>query len=321
MDKQTQTRRCDEVKRLYKLLKSCESWFLSPGDLQGLGIYSQQVGMTGDGSVQFDPCFFRPYPEKVLQKYPLDTVSMAADHPPQTLQRLNNPRDFQTLLREVQNDPKVEHPLEFAKSRWDTLTLLYGPDAWEDHARQTRWHIQSQQMLPRRGLSRDSTLSDLRSIYERRTKWKHSAPELCGLNRRNYWRILSLREVFQPSFNPHAIMELLSDVPANDAENCLTLQEVSAVLTVMVARTSDRPFRDHPIHPLLVLSYTGQKHGRIIQASLHGESLLLQYSQLWSFADDETAPVELFTLPQSILPTRIFTPPSQNIICEGTKPN
>lgn len=168
MDKQTQTRRCDEVKRLYKLLKSCESWFLSPGDLQGLGIYSQQVGMTGDGSVQFGPCFFRPYPEKVLQKYPLDTVSMAADHPPQTLQRLNNPRDFQTLFREVQNDPKVENPLEFAKSRWDTLTLLYGPDAWEDHARQTRWHIQSQQMLPRRGLSRDSTLSDLRSIYERR---------------------------------------------------------------------------------------------------------------------------------------------------------
>ncbi|KAJ5942386.1 hypothetical protein N7516_002554 [Penicillium verrucosum] len=330
MDKQTQTRRCDEVKRLYKLLKSCESWFLSPGDLQGLGIYSQQVGMTGDGSVQFDPCFFRPYPEKVLQKYPLDTVSMAADHPPQTLQRLNNPRDFQTLLREVQNDPKVEHPLEFAKSRWDTLTLLYGPDIMPD--RHVGIFNPSRYFLGEgflgEGFPRDSTLSDLRSIYERRTKWKHSAPKLYGLNRRNYWRILSLREVFQPSFNPHAIMELLSDVPANHAENCLTLQEVSAVLTVMVARTSDRPFRDHPIHPLLVLSYTGQKHGRIIQASLHGESLLLQYSQLWSFADDETAPVELFvrydmsqpTLPQSILPTRIFTPPSQNI-CKGTKPN
>lgn len=128
-------------------------------------------------------------------------------------------------------------------------------------------------MLPWRGLSRDSTLSDLRSIYERRlvylffslllycilvtkytrTKWKYSAPELCGLNRRNYWRILSLREVFQSSFNPHAIMELLSDVPANPVENCLTLQEVSAILTVMVARTSNRPFRDHPIHPVSIL--------------------------------------------------------------------
>jgi len=38
----------------------------------------------------------------------------------------------------------------------------------------------------------------------------------------------------------------------------------------------------------------GQKHGRIIQASLDGENLVLQYSQLWSFEDDDTAPVELF---------------------------
>jgi uncharacterized iron-regulated protein len=44
----------------------------------------------------------------------------------------------------------------------------------------------------------------------------------------------------------------------------------------------------------LVVSYTGEKHGRIIQASLHGQHLLLQYSPLWSFADDQTAPVELF---------------------------
>jgi hypothetical protein len=38
----------------------------------------------------------------------------------------------------------------------------------------------------------------------------------------------------------------------------------------------------------------GQKHGRIIQASSDGENLVLQYSQLWSFVDDDTAPVELF---------------------------
>ncbi|KAJ5121603.1 uncharacterized protein N7515_009564 [Penicillium bovifimosum] len=221
MDKQTQTRRCDEFKRVYKLLKSCESWFLTPGDLQGLGIYSQQVGMAGDDSVQFDPCFFRPYPEKVLQRYPLDTVSMAADH--QTLKRLNNPRDFHTLLREVQNEPGIENPLETAKSRWDRMALLFGSDAWEDHARQTHWHIRSQRMLPRRGLPRGSTLSDLSTIYEE-----------------------SLSAKLKPTCN----YELLSDVPANHVENCLTLQEVSAIITVMVARTSNRPFRDHPIHPL-----------------------------------------------------------------------
>ena len=39
----------------------------------------------------------------------------------------------------------------------------------------------------------------------------------------------------------------------------------------------------------------GQKHGRIIQASYdEEENLILQYSQLWCFEDEATAPVELF---------------------------
>ncbi|KAJ5940856.1 hypothetical protein N7516_001024 [Penicillium verrucosum] len=161
MDKQTRNKRCDEVKRLYTLLKSCEFWFLSPRDLQGLGIYSQQVGLNILG-------------------------------------------------------------------RNGSIALLNYVDLVE------------------------GTIS--------------------------------------PSFNPHAIMELLSDVPANHVENCLTLQE------------------------LLVFSYTGHKHGRIIQASIHRESLLLQYSQLWSFADDETAPVELFVRYDMSQPVPIALEESNPII-------
>ena len=38
----------------------------------------------------------------------------------------------------------------------------------------------------------------------------------------------------------------------------------------------------------------GEKHGRIIQASFDGENLVLQYSQLWNFENEDIAPVELF---------------------------
>lgn len=38
----------------------------------------------------------------------------------------------------------------------------------------------------------------------------------------------------------------------------------------------------------------GGHHGRIIQASYNGKGLILQYSQLWSFAEIKKAPVELF---------------------------
>lgn len=112
---------------------------------------------------------------------------------------------------------------------------------------------------------------------------------------------------------PHAILSTIAHVPANYADQNLTLHEVRAIVNVMLIRTSHRPFSSHPVHPvskvvlylanvllidvsvqLLILSYTGQKHGRIIQASLDGDNFVLQYSQLWSFLDDDTAPVELF---------------------------
>lgn len=38
----------------------------------------------------------------------------------------------------------------------------------------------------------------------------------------------------------------------------------------------------------------GRQHGRIIQALYDGNNLSIQYSQLWSFENEETAPVELF---------------------------
>ncbi|KAJ5406706.1 hypothetical protein N7465_007990 [Penicillium sp. CMV-2018d] len=110
-----------------------------------------------------------------------------------------------------------------------------------------------------------------------------------------HWQIESLLEDSDESSPvPHAIMETIARVPANHADQSLTLHEVRAIVNMMLIRTSQRLFRKYPIHPLLVLSYMGEQHGRIIQASFDGANLVLQYSQLWSFEDDDTAPVELF---------------------------
>ncbi|KAJ5902342.1 hypothetical protein N7495_002870 [Penicillium taxi] len=43
-----------------------------------------------------------------------------------------------------------------------------------------------------------------------------------------------------------------------------------------------------------MLSFMGPQQGRIIQASYDGWQLNLQYSQLWSFRDEKTAPLEMF---------------------------
>lgn len=62
MDAQT-LRRHDVLKNLHQRVNDCESFFLSPSDLQGLGIQAFRVGITEGSILQFHPCFFLPHPE------------------------------------------------------------------------------------------------------------------------------------------------------------------------------------------------------------------------------------------------------------------
>ncbi|KAJ5630623.1 uncharacterized protein N7484_010723, partial [Penicillium longicatenatum] len=257
MDPQSQARRRKAVKHLYRKFGLSQPWYYSSGDLQSLGIQALQIDVTGDGTLKFDPCFFRPYPEKALQVYPPDFVQMADISPPQTLTSLTS-RPEVTSMIQIEEETGVKN--EAARATYNSAKKLLGPDEWHDHARETYSFIQSHLNCARIGLTGSLAYSQ------------------------------NLRG-FLP--NPHAIFILTSDVPASNAKNCLTLHKMQAILGIMVIRTTHRPFRSHPLHPLLVRSHTGEKHGRIIQASLHGEHFILQSSPLWSFADDNKAPVEL----------------------------
>jgi hypothetical protein len=78
---------------------------------------------------------------------------------------------------------------------------------------------------------------------------------------------------------------------------------------------------------LLVISYTGVKHGRIIQADYDGKKLNIQFSQLWSFETTETAPVELFcryNLPRTVgleLPVRTLSERKKLSLNNTASPN
>ncbi|KGO43174.1 hypothetical protein PEX1_058190 [Penicillium expansum] len=56
---------------LFRRVKTFESDFPSPGDLQGLGIQTFEVSFDTNeyGTLKFDPCFFQPHPDKLLEKY------------------------------------------------------------------------------------------------------------------------------------------------------------------------------------------------------------------------------------------------------------
>ncbi|KAJ5694324.1 hypothetical protein N7536_004736 [Penicillium majusculum] len=150
--------------------------------------------------------------------------------------------------------------------------LVAAPHEWENRAHETQYYMSWQISTYRKGRPIFSSLIGLGSLTASwRTKRKTTGPQTCERGFGLHWRIESLLEDSgESSPIPHAIMETIAHVPANHADQSLTL------------------------HELLVLSYMGEQHGRIIQASFDGEILVLQYSHLWSFEDADTAPVELF---------------------------
>jgi hypothetical protein len=60
------------LKSLFQRLEDLEPDFPSPEDLQGLGIQTFEVPFDPDEeTLKFDPCFFRPHPDKLLERYPI----------------------------------------------------------------------------------------------------------------------------------------------------------------------------------------------------------------------------------------------------------
>ncbi|CAG8058855.1 unnamed protein product [Penicillium salamii] len=292
MHARTKPTRHPVLKLLYRRLKDHESFFLSPSSLQDLGIQASQLDITDDGTLKFQPCFFRPYPERVLQLYPLDTFVT------EDLPKLYSQPNFASILAEARlKYPDEEYAFKVAKRNYEECAVLRSPDEWETHARETEYYIDLALEAPRKGLPELSSLLELGSLERpRREPTKHDPPRYEHRPGGPSWQMKQfLDNSHENPPLPHAIMATIAHVPANFEPQSLTLHEMRAIVNMLVIRTSHRPFRDYPVHPLLLFSYMGQKHGRIIQASYdEEENWILQYSQLWFFEDEATAPVELF---------------------------
>lgn len=159
MHTQNKPTRHPVLKLLYRRVKDHESFFLSPSNLQDLGIQASQVDITDDGDLQFQPCFFRPYPERVLQLYPLDTTLTHG------LPELYHQPDFASILAEVLlENPDTEDNLKFARIKYEEHALLRSPDEWETHARETEYYISRACDVARKGRPGLSSLLDLGSL-------------------------------------------------------------------------------------------------------------------------------------------------------------
>ncbi|CAG8040312.1 unnamed protein product [Penicillium nalgiovense] len=128
-----------------------------------LGIRAFQVPTTNDESIQFDPCFFLPHPERLLQKYPRDNSSNVISSHPRTL------RDPTPTLEDNLKDEDGDLPsdpedrLRVAKSRLE-FTLDWRDDwkdEWYTHANIVHNYINAHIGATREGPTGRLHLSDL----------------------------------------------------------------------------------------------------------------------------------------------------------------
>lgn len=110
----------------------------------------------------FTHVFFRPYPERVSQKYPIDTSKECG-------LKLNNRPDFDLILRDVLTEcPNAQDPLRLARDRYDEVMSLAGPQEWRTHAQEIQYYMYRQHWAHRKGLPRCTSLIDLGSLTVRR---------------------------------------------------------------------------------------------------------------------------------------------------------
>ncbi|KAJ5156400.1 hypothetical protein N7492_009203 [Penicillium capsulatum] len=151
MDAPTPSRR-PFLKLLYRRLKDCETFFLSPGNLQSLGIQAFQVGSTDDGILQFQPFF-----SGRIRRESSSTSAMTEGLP-----KLHYQPDFDSILKgALLAFPNAETALKFARDEYEEEASLSSPDEWETHAYKTNSYINSVNYAERKGRPISSCLTDL----------------------------------------------------------------------------------------------------------------------------------------------------------------
>ncbi|KAJ5960882.1 uncharacterized protein N7479_008032 [Penicillium vulpinum] len=283
------------LRSLFQQVRDFEPDFPSPDEIQRLGIQVSEVSPadTNDGTLQFEPCYFKPHPEKLLEIC-LIHPDLEPDEQPHTISSV---RSVQDLMNEwpTKYPPGVAPIL--TNLRWSER-LDYDLDHTAfDQAYEIDAVIDSHLGASRQGTSINGLPDEFRLEQLRDQEyWEPDRTEDDPITMEDFdkpktWRVVNH---FRYTGLPHSVMSCLAHIEPTETNKGLTTHELRAIVNIMLLRVNHKPFRRCHIHPVLVLSFMGDQKGRIIQALYDGKGLSLQYSRLWSFENPSTAPLELF---------------------------
>lgn len=81
---------------------------------------------------------------------------------------------------------------------------------------------------------------------------------------------------------PHIMATISHDCPHDNGS--LLLCEIQAIIELMIVRLVNNSVPQHNIVPVLLYSYTGDKHGRVLQAYMDDKNLVIQTSKFYDFS-------------------------------------
>lgn len=284
------------LRSLSQQVRYLEPDFPSRGYLHKLGIQTFEVPFdpNANGALKFDPCFFQPHPDKLLEKYPIPPKVQKEYEVHLQIHHIRTIQDFIVKGLGLTEYPPGVAPIFENLSDMDRNKYLMENEAYSQAdgiERAIRAHLSS----PRRGPSDYFTLEHLRDQAYWSPNYKDGDPPMMeGYESPKTWRVVNHYRYADRPLKPHSVLSCISDVRPTDTNRGLTTHELRAIVCTMLRRVNHKPFRTCRTHPILVLSFLGDQQGRVIQALYDGKGIILQYSQLWSFADAEKAPVELF---------------------------
>ncbi|CAG8424108.1 unnamed protein product [Penicillium salamii] len=241
-----------------------KSRLLSVEDLHSLQIRVRQVDLCPQDGVtlQFEPCFFRPPPDKLLEKYPIHPDVDEVIYEVPYLEPIRTLQDFI-------DDALTEHSPEFApvvaKAEYEMLqrdsAYTACPDgvseyAWEEfdpeeHTFYVAIYLENHPRVPRQGPFDGFNLDYLGKQSQTRCVLNEddlplSCP-LVGPEGGIRWEVCKLTRFIGL---PHSFVVCSTSLHVTDARQSITSNELRIIVRVLLSRVTHAPFDGSQLYPV-----------------------------------------------------------------------
>lgn len=99
------------------------------------------------------------------------------------------------------------------------------------------------------------------------------------------------QDVWLAKGKPHIMATIAHGYPSDNGS--LLLGEIQAIIALMIVRLVNNSVPEHDIVPVLLYSYTGDKHGRVLQAYMNHKNLVIRSSKFYDFSTKHDAHLKL----------------------------